>query len=481
MKEALVLIFSILLSCLSGMSQGSFKFNSTWESLEQYQLPEWVKDAKFGIFLHWGIYSVPAFESEWYPRNMYDSTTDVYKHHVKTYGHPSRFGYKDFIPQFKAEKFNAEEWVDLFKNAGAKYIVPVAEHHDGFAMYRSALTRWNAFEMGPKKDIVGELAIATKKAGLVFGLSSHRIEHWWFFNHGKHFASDVLDPAYSDFYGPAHEENETMSPEFMSDWLMRNIELTEKYQPQLFWFDWWIEQSALEPYRKSFAAYYYNKGIEWGKGVVINYKHTSFPEQAAQLDIERGKLTDIRKLSWQTDDAIGYRSWGYIEEENFKSSKYLVNNLVDIVSKNGNLLLNIGPHPDGSIPQEVKETLLSVGNWLRINGEAVYGTRPWKKFGEGPTKVAGGSFSDNKDNPFTADDIRFTAKGDTLYAISLDNPVKKLQIQSLALNAGKIVSVEMVGSPVKMNWKQDDKQLTIDPLTAYPAKEGVVYRIRFEK
>ena len=175
MKRVLVFILSIQISCLSGMAQGGFKFNSTWESLEQYQLPEWVKDAKFGIFLHWGIYSVPAFESEWYPRNMYDSTTDVYKHHLKTYGHPSRFGYKDFIPRFKAEKFNAEEWVDLFKNAGAKYIVPVAEHHDGFAMYRSALTRWNAFEMGPKKDIVGELATATKKAGLVFGLSSHRI------------------------------------------------------------------------------------------------------------------------------------------------------------------------------------------------------------------------------------------------------------------------------------------------------------------
>lgn len=480
MKRILPAFSLVIILQSTVLCQSTERFNPTWESLEQYSLPEWVKDAKFGIFLHWGVYSVPAFESEWYPRNMYDSSTKVYKHHVKTYGSTANFGYKDFIPLFKAEKFNAEQWVDLFKRAGAKYVVPVAEHHDGFAMYRSALTKWNAYEMGPKRDVIGELAAATKKAGLVFGLSSHRIEHWWFFNHGKHYASDVLDPKYNDFYGPAHEENETMSPEFMSDWLMRNIELTEKYQPQLFWFDWWIEQPALEPFRKSFASYYYNKGLEWNKGVVINYKHTSFPEKAAQLDIERGKLTDIRALSWQTDDAIGYKSWGFIEGEEFKTSKYLVNNLVDIISKNGNLLLNIGPRPDGTIPQEVQETLLSVGKWLVVNGEAVYGSRPWKVFGEGPTQVAGGSFSDNKDKPFTADDIRFTVKGNTLYAISLDNATSKLSIRSLPLKNGKISSVEMIGSDQKVNWKQDDKQLSIEASTRYPFKEAVVYRIKFE-
>jgi alpha-L-fucosidase len=467
----------IVLSIFSTPVQAQEKFMATWESLEKYKLPEWVKDAKFGIFIHWGVYAVPGYGSEWYPRLMYDSSTDVFKFHVKKYGTQDKFGYKDLIPMFKAEKFNAEQWVDLFSRSGAKYIVPVAEHHDGFAMYKTALSRWNAFEMGPKRDVVGEIAAATRKAGLVFGLSSHRIEHWFFFNHGKRFFSDVLDPKYADLYGPAHEENETPSPEFMADWLMRNIELVEKYQPQLFWFDWWIEQPAMEPYRKSFASYYYNKGLEWNKGVVINYKNASFPAKAAMLDIERGKLTGIREPAWQTDDALGYKSWGYIDNDNFKSAKYIINNLIDIVSKNGNLLLNIGPRPDGTIPQEEQDILLEVGNWLRINGEAIYGTRPWKTYGEGPTEVAGGSFSDAKDKPFTADDIRFTTKGNDLFAISMDNPSKPLLIKSLSTNAVTITSVEMIGSNEKITWKQDKNGLQIKNSANYPAKHAVVYKV----
>jgi alpha-L-fucosidase len=467
----------IVLSTFSMPAAAQEKFTATWESLEKYKLPEWVKDAKFGIFIHWGVYAVPGYGSEWYPRLMYDSSTDVFKYHVKKYGTQDKFGYKDLIPMFKAEKFNAEQWVDLFKRSGAKYVVPVAEHHDGFAMYKTALSRWNAFEMGPKRDVVGEIAAATRKAGLVFGLSSHRIEHWFFFNHGKRFMSDVLDPQYADLYGPAHEENETPSPEFMSDWLMRNIELVEKYQPQLFWFDWWIEQPAMEPYRKSFASYYYNKGLEWNKGVVINYKNSSFPAKAAMLDIERGKLTGIREPAWQTDDALGYKSWGYIDNDNFKSAKYIINNLIDIVSKNGNLLLNIGPRPDGTIPQEEQDILLEVGNWLRINGDAIYGTRPWKTYGEGPTEVAGGSFSDAKDKPFTADDIRYTTKGNDLFAISLDNPSKPILIKSLSTAAGTITSVEMMGSSEKLTWKQDKNGLQIKNSASYPAKHAVVYKV----
>jgi alpha-L-fucosidase len=475
--KKLIILCLLALSVFSMPAAAQGKYTATWESLEKYTLPEWVKDAKFGIFIHWGVYSVPGYGSEWYPRLMYDSSTDVFKHHVKTYGEQNKFGYKDFIPMFKAEKFNAEQWVELFKRSGAKYVVPVAEHHDGFAMYKTALSRWNAYEMGPKRDVVGEIAAAAKKAGLVFGLSSHRIEHWFFFNHGKRFMSDVLDPKYADLYGPAHEENETPSPEFMSDWLMRNIELVEKYQPQLFWFDWWIEQPAMEPFRKSFASYYYNKGLEWNKGVVINYKNSSFPVKAAMLDIERGKLAGIREPAWQTDDALGYKSWGYIDNDNFKSAKYIINNLIDIVSKNGNLLLNIGPRPDGTIPQEEQDILLEVGNWLQINGEAIYGTRPWKTYGEGPTEVAGGSFSDAKDKPFTADDIRYTTKGSELFAISMDNPSKPLLIKTLSATAGTINSVEMLGSTEKISWKQDKNGLEIKPSAKYPAKNAVVYKV----
>ncbi|KIC92675.1 alpha-L-fucosidase [Flavihumibacter solisilvae] len=456
-------------------------FQPTWESLKQYSTPDWFQDAKFGIFIHWGVYSVPAFENEWYPRSMYQQGSAAFKHHREKYGDHKTFGYKDFIPMFKAEKFNAEEWLTLFKNAGAKYIVPVAEHHDGFAMYNTALSKWNASVMGPKRDIIGELATATNKAGLVFGVSSHRIEHWWFMNGGRKFESDVLNPEFQDFYGPAHEENETMSPEFMNDWLLRCTELTDKYHPQLFWFDWWIEQPALEPYRKSFAAYYYNKAREWGKGVVINNKYEkAYPEGTTVLDIERGKLADIRKLPWQTDDAASYKSWGYIPEDSFKSVKYLVNNLVDIVSKNGCLLLNIGPRPDGSIPEEAKDRLLGIGKWLQVNGEAIYGTRPWKIFGEGPTQVAGGAFSDAKDKPFTAEDIRFTVKGEFLYAISLDVPMKDLKIRALGSSSlnRKIETVELLGSNEKIKWTQNNDGLLIRPVKNYPAENAVVYKLK---
>ena len=458
------------------------RYQADWNSLKKYQVPDWFRDAKFGIFIHWGVYSVPAFGSEWYPRQMYEKGTKEFEHHVQTYGPQNKFGYKDFIPMFKAEKFNPQQWVALFKKAGAKYVVPVAEHHDGFAMYKTALSKWNAFEMGPHRDVLGELAAEIKKQGLIFGLSSHRIEHWFFMNGGREFESDVLDPAYSDFYGPARLESETPSPEYMNDWLLRCTELVNNYHPQLFWFDWWIEQPAMDPYRKSFASFYYNKGLEWNKGVVINYKNVSFPEEAAVLDLERGKLGGIRKLAWQTDDAIGNESWGYASGNTFKTAKYVITNLIDIVSKNGNLLLNIGPRSDGTITDEETQTLLGTGKWLDVNGEAIYGTRPWKIFGEGPTESASGSFSDQK-NPFTAKDIRFTTKGETLYAIAMGQPPSNTIIKSLGQKAGNgiIDIIELVGSTEKILWTQGADALVIKPSKTYPSENAVVYKIHFRK
>ena len=268
-----------------------------------------------------------------------------------------------------------------FQKAGAKYVVPVAEHHDGFAMYKTSLSKWNAYDMGPHRDIIGELATAVRKQDLVFGLSSHRLEHWFFMNEGRKFNSDVNDPRYADFYGPAREEKDSLAPEHMNDWLLRSVELVDKYQPQVFWFDWWIEQPAMEPYRKTFAAYYYNKAAQWNKGVVLNYKNKSFPDSAAVLDIERGKLEGIRDLPWQTDDAVGFKSWGYIEGETYKSPQYIVDELIDIVSKNGNLLLNIGPKPDGTIPEAQQQLLIEIGGWLHVNSEAIYKITPLEKLG----------------------------------------------------------------------------------------------------
>jgi alpha-L-fucosidase len=458
------------------------RYQATWESLKKYNTPDWFRDAKFGIFIHWGVYSVPAFSSEWYPRLMYQKDSKEYKHHVETYGPLTKFGYKDFIPMFNAEKFNPEQWVTLFKKAGAKYVVPVAEHHDGFAMYKTALSKWNAVEMGPKRDVIGELASEIKKQGLIFGLSSHRIEHWFFMNGGRKFESDILDRKNEDFYGPAREESETPSAEYMNDWLLRNTELVNNYQPQLFWFDWWIEQPAMDPYRKSFAASYYNKGLEWNKGVVVNYKNVAYPDGTAVLDLERGKLAGIRQLSWQTDDAIGNHSWGYAAGNTFKNAQYVITNLIDIVSKNGNLLLNIGPRPDGTITDEETQTLLGTGKWLEVNGEAIYGTRPWNLFGEGPTESASGSFVDQK-KPFTSADIRFTTKENILYAIALGVPAANTSIKSLGIKAGNgtMEAIELLGSNEKISWTQQADALVIKPSKMYPSENAVVYKISFKK
>ena len=268
----------------------------------------------------------------------------------------------------------------------------------------------------------------------------------------------------------------------MNDWLLRNTELVNNYQPQLFWFDWWIEQPAMDPYRKSFASFYYNKGLEWNKGVVVNYKNVSFPDDAAVLDLERGKLAGIRKLAWQTDDAIGNNSWGYAAGNTFKNAQYVITNLVDIVSKNGNLLLNIGPRPDGTITDEETQTLLGTGKWLDINGEAIYGTLPWKVYGEGPTESASGSFADQK-KPFTAQDIRFTTKGDILYAIALGVPLNNSVIKLLSglANNGTISNIELLGSKEKIAWTQQTDALVIKPLKNYPSENAVVYKISFKK
>ncbi len=247
-------------------------FQANWESLKGYTVPGWYQDARFGVFIHWGVFAVPAFNNEWYPRNMYIQGSPEFEHHRQTYGPQTAFGYKDFIPRFTGERFDPHAWAALFKQAGARFVVPVAEHHDGFALYNCSFSRWNAVKMRPRRDVLGELAVAVRQQGLTFGLSYHRAEHWWFFNGGRAFPSDVQDPAYRDFYGPAQPEPEQHQPDkaFLDDWLARLCELVEQYQPQQVYFDWWIEQPAFQMYLPRFAAYYYNRGREWGRDVVIN-------------------------------------------------------------------------------------------------------------------------------------------------------------------------------------------------------------------
>lgn len=457
-------------------------FDPTWDSLCTYQVPQWYQDGKFGIFIHWGLYSVPAFGNEWYPRRMYIEGDPAFEHHVKTYGPQSRFGYKDFIPMFKAEKFDPDHWADLFRKAGAKFVVPVAEHHDGFAMYDSAFSDWTAAKMGPKRDIIAELAAAVRRQWLTFGLSSHRAEHWWFFDGGMKFDSDVRDPRNMGLYGPAQSRSLPPNEEFLDDWLVRTCELVDKYQPQLVWFDWWIEEPVFEPYLRKFAAYYYNRAAQWDRGVAINYKNEAFPEEVAVLDIERGQLNEIRPLFWQTDTSVSRNSWGYINDHDYKTVTQIVGDLVDIVSKNGALLLNIGPRADGTIPEAEEEMLLKIGAWLDVNGEAIYGTRPWKVFGEGPTEVAQGSFTDTKRSEFTSEDVRFTTRGSILYAIFLGWPEDgKVRIRSLAttsrLYRQEIGKVELLGSQAPVDWGREADALIVDLPCDKPCDHAFVLKI----
>ena len=467
-----------------------------WQSLESYQVPDWYRDAKFGIFIHWGVYSVPAFANEWYPRNMYAEGSDEYKHHLATYGPPDKFGYKDFIPMFKAEKFDASAWAQLFKQAGAKYVVPVFEHHDGFAMYDCGLSDWTAAKMGPKRDLWGELAKAVRQEGLHLGASSHRVEHNFFLETGRKTPSDVNDPENAALYGPAHlwltNKNGTplandftyVSQAWTADWLARAAEIVEKYHPDVMYFDWWIGQPSVRPALTRFVAFYYNTNLQAGNPIgVINFKDYAMPEDAGVLDIERGQLANIRPKYWQTDTSVSNRSWGYIENDTFKSPEFIVRQLVDIVSKNGNLLLNIGPRSDGTIPEQVQQVLRDVGAWLKVNGEAIYATRPWRVYGEGPTKVIEGSFHDQDTKPYAAEDFRFTTKGDTLYAIELGWPAKaEALIRSLAVGVAgedKIASVELLGSESKLTFQQSQDGLHIRVPESAPGKYAYAFRIRF--
>lgn len=453
------------------------KYKDTWESLQQYQVPKWYKNAKFGIFIHWGVYSVPAYGNEWYPKHMYEQGSKEYNHHIETYGKHIDFGYKDFIPMFKAEKFNADEWLDLIESSGAQYMIPVAEHHDGFQMYKSDISKWNSYEMGPKRDVLGELFMSAKKYNIINGASSHRIEHWFFMGHGKEFESDVTDnEKRGDFYWPAAEEADhhdifskpIPTQEFLEDWLVRCCEIVDKYKPKIIYFDWWIQHSSVKPYLKKFAAYYYNRAEEWGEEVVINYKHDAFMFGTAVIDIERGQFADVKPFVWQTDTTVSKNSWCYTENNSYKKACDIVCDLVDIVSKNGRLLLNIGPKPDGTIPDGDKKVLTDIGIWLKINGEAIYGAKVWKYSAEGPTKIIEGQFTDEVEKNYSSQDIRFTVNNGCIYVFVLKYPLngevnvinlKQADAKSLPLFSGIIKDISVLGFDEKVKYTRDENGL----------------------
>ena len=431
-------------------------FEPNWDSIRaNYKVPEWFQDAKFGIFIHWGVYSVPATASEWYPRHMY-RTPGIIKGHAERFGPQDRFGYKDFIPRFKAEKYDPAAWAQLFRDAGARYVVPVAEHHDGFAMYDSKLTRWDTRDMGPKRDLLGELMTAVRGQGLKFGISNHRIEHWDFMYPAAGLKTDLFDPRYADFYGPpqppqqgASGPGEMMdgkgapqSPAFQEEWLLRTQEQIDKFRPDILWFDNGINARGLDPVKLRLAAYYYNSARRWEKEVTLSTKRDAFLAGSVR-DYERQWQAPfaLQPEPFQVDDALGDK-WGFVEGMGNLSAQTVIFRLIENTSRGGNLLLNVSPRADGTIPDNQVAVLREVGAWLKINGEAIYGTRPWKQ--------------DNDDL------IRYTRKGDTLYAIVQgwpDDPA--LNISALPQNVGKAVRVTLLGDTTALLFRQNDAGLTV--------------------
>jgi alpha-L-fucosidase len=448
-------------------------FEPTWDSIRKnYKVPSWFTEGKFGIFMHWGVYAVPAYHNEWYEKHMYGAFASWHEQH---FGPQDRFGYKDFIPRFTCEKFRADEWAELFKKSGARYVVPTAQHHDNFAMWASEVAPINAHNMGPKRDLIGELCAAVRKQGLKFGVSNHGMENFTFINPGAELKnrlaatkSDLFDTRWAEFYHVA-DRGDAACQRFLADWVNRNLELIDKYRVDMLWFDNGVNSRMYDPLKLKVAAYYYNRARQWGKAVSISTKDSAYLAGSI-LDFEKVGRAPRKTLSeaWQVDDPIG-STWGYTSDMKVAGAATIINKLADAVSKNGNLLLNLSPMSDGTIPGAQQRTLLDVGAWLQVNGDAIYGTHSWTAFSA--DAEAGRRLS-----------VRFTVKGDSLYAILLgDWPDGEVTIPSLAAgkpDAGKIVSIDLLGRDGRLDFVQDAAGLKIQLSGRPPCKHAFALRIK---
>jgi len=496
MKKLLtLLLLSLLISC--GTRNQSIPFEPDWDSLGKHEAaPEWFRDAKLGIYFHWGIYSVPAFGNEWYPRWMHFEGRPEYIHHLETYGKPSEFAYHDFVPMFTAENFDAEEWAELFEKAGAKFAGPVAEHHDGFSMWHSSITPWNAYDKGPKRDITGELAGAIRAHNMKFITTFHHAKNLQRFDSinmdargygfkNSHYPFIKGMPPSSDddtlryLYG--NIEAETWLKEV---WLGKLKEVIDLYHPDIMWFDSWLDQIP-ENYRKEFCAYYLNEAQKRNEEVVIVRKQMDLPLEFTVDDLEKARKNVLGAEPWMTDETISKGSWCYTSDLQIKPFRDILHEFVDIVSKNGILLLNISPMANGTIPEDQKDLLLQLGDWLKKNGETIYGTRPWYTFGEGPTKEPEGHFKNREvfmNLKYSWKDVRYTTKGNTVNALLLGSPEQDTSILLKAFASDsldqtvKILSVTRMNTNDPVTWKLLDSGLSID-VSASANEDVLLYQI----
>lgn len=500
------------------------QYKPDWRSLRQHDTPKWLRDGKFGIYTHWGPYAVHGQgpNGTWYSHEVYmDEEGWQRKHFEENYGKLTPdFGYKDLIPMFTAEKFDADEWAELFEKSGARFAGPVAEHHDGFAMWDTKYSEWNAATMGPKRDVVGELETAIKARGMKYVTAFHHAANWFFFPTWDD-RYDTGNPKYAGLYGVHHPENEwPPNQEFTDEWYGKIIEVIDKYDPDFIWFDFGLDFMH-DTYTKEFLAYYYNKSLRDRDEVVVTFKGHDLPPGVGLVDFELGQEKRLTENEWITDSSVDDQgAWSFVPAAAIKSVDRLVDNLVDRVAKNGYLLLNVGPRPDGTIPQEAQDALLGIGAWLEVNGEAIYETTPWIIAGEGYTRLEerdliGFNESDIK---WTAEDIRFTTKGDDLYATFLDWPGEKAVIRTLTgwarmeegeeeedeeeeemdeeedeeeededdeeegaefvgLYESEIVRISMLGDGKSLEWELASEGLVIETPSEKPCEHAFVFKI----
>jgi alpha-L-fucosidase len=400
-------------------------FEPTWESIgKNYRTPSWFAGTKFGIFMHWGIFSAAAHHNEWYEKHMYATEA---RWHAGHFGPQETFGYKDLMPRFTAANCDPDVWASLFKESGAQIVMGMAQHHDNFALWDSEVTPFNAKKMGPRRDLVGDLAAAVRKQNMRFALSNHGVENFTFVNPTpelrdrlKAAQADLYDPAWAAFYNVADRSDAAMT-RFLTDWVNRNLELIDKYQPDILWFDNGANLRLLDPLKLRIAAYYYNRARQWGKEVSLSTKFNAYAptnddkkQIGSIIDFEKIGVrspADIRSAPWMVDDPIGSNSWGYIEDLRLVSAEGIIARLVDTASKGGLYMLNISPMADGAIPPDQQAILRRIGSWLKTNGEAIYETHPWSKCKDGAW--------------------HFTAKGDTVYAIAATPPLGEAVIPGI--------------------------------------------------
>lgn len=453
-------------------------YSYDWESLRRAPIPAWFEDAKFGIFIHWGPYSVPGWSdgedyAEWYSTRMYRKESFI-RHHREHYGEPGAFGYKDFIPLFRAEKFDAARWSRLFKQAGAKYVIPTGEHHDGFVMWDTELTPWNAVDMGPKFDFIGLLGEAVRAEGLKYGISYHRERHWGFYTDGLNTYKENPEPLPAivkeieetpraeSLYGPFG-----MTEAFMRDYKARFLEIAGKYQPDFMWIDdspansLFPEAPAVDrfinKYHLEMIVDYMNMAQRWGKEVYFNnkrWRRSNYPDGAGVDEKDYLRMSTISPIKWHSSGGMDH-SYSYDvgedERDSYKSVDQLVETLIDVVSKNGNFLLGIGPKSDGTIPENQRRRLTGIGEWLQDNGEAVYGTRPWKVHG--------------------AEGVRFTRKDNILYALLFDWPEGEFALDvTMDIESSDIDGVELLGDKGGVEWRIVAGMLMVQ-LVGEPSKD----------